>query len=228
MRQARRLAALNRLLLVAYSRRTAQAVLQRLPMPAVLPWLDRLLANNVTKEVRKDREVIFSASRAAFEQRRLEDAELRRLLTVFRTIDREFLATMCSPLEIPVPYEQIEPLRAERIQRLFEATRRVCQAGAGQPSLRAALVTAFPGEALERLLSDLMISYAQETRAIGAAVRMPTLLQPLRRRVLASLYETMARIASELAREAASRLRAGRVASQNLPASSCSGNSFVT
>lgn len=219
--QARRLAALHRCLLESYSRRSAQAVLQRLPLPAVLPWLDRLLASNVAKEVRKDREVIFSASRAAAEQRGIEGAELQRLLTVFRAIDREFLATMRSPLEIPVPYEQIEPLRSERICRLFDATRRVCQSGAGQPSMRAALVAAFPGEALERLLFDLMISYAQETRAIGAAVRMPALLQPLRRRVLANLYETMVKTAGKLAREAAGRLQVCRGTNQNLPASSC-------
>lgn len=212
---------MHRRLLESYSKRTAAAVLQRLPLPAVLPWLDRLLASNVAKEVRKNREVIFSASRAAIEQRGLEDAELQRLLTVFRVIDREFLAAMRSPLEIPVPYAEIEPLRSERIRRLFDATRRVCQSATVRQPMRMALVAAFPGEALERLLFDLMVSYAQETRAIGAAVRMPALLQPLRRRVLASLYETMLKTANELAREAAGRLRACRGTNQNVPASSC-------
>jgi hypothetical protein len=63
VRPARLLAALNRRLLEAYSRRTIDALLRHLPLPAALPWLERLLASNVEKEVRKDRAVIISAAR---------------------------------------------------------------------------------------------------------------------------------------------------------------------
>jgi hypothetical protein len=206
VRPARLLAALNRRLLEAYSRRTIDALLRHLPLPAALPWLERLLASNVEKEVRKDRAVIFSAARAAAEARSLDAVELQRLLQAAQAIDRDFLAQARGPLEIPVPYERINPLRAARIRRLFEATQKLCETWTARRSLRSALAAAYPQDVFERLLYDLLISYALETRELGAAVRMPALLQPLRRRVLAGLYGTMESAARSLAHEAAAWL----------------------
>jgi hypothetical protein len=42
---------------------------------------------------------------------------------------------------------------------------------------------------------------------LGESVRIPALLSPLRRRVLASLFETMEKTALALSREAAARIR---------------------
>ncbi|WP_126446059.1 hypothetical protein [Sulfuricystis multivorans] len=207
MHKARLLAALNRQLLETYSRRTTAAISARLPLPAALPWLDRLLASNVAKEVRKDAEVIHSAARAAVHQQAIDDAEVERLLRVAAAIDRDFLMTARGPLEIPIPYERINPVRRARIRRLFEAVQRVCAAWPTGRGLREALAAAYPGDALERLVADLLLSYAQETRILGEAVRMPALLMPLRQRVLSGLYATMEKTALALAREAASLSR---------------------
>lgn len=206
MQKARLLVELNRRLLETYSRRTTAAISARLPLPAALPWLDRLLASNVAKEVRKDAEVIHSAAQAAARRQAIDAAEVERLLRVAAAIDRDFLTTARGPLEIPIPYERIDPVRAARIRRLFEAVRQICAAWTKGRPLRAVLAEVFPGETFERLLFELLISYAQETRILGESVRMPALLTPLRRRVLAGLYETMEQTAQALSREAALRL----------------------
>lgn len=206
MRRARVLAELNRQLLAAYSRRTTAALRARLPLPVALPWLDRLLLSNVDKEVRKDAAVIQRAVQAQKAGQPLDERTLDELLQVARAIDRDFLAQAKSPLEIPIRYEIIDPVRAQRIRKLFESTQQLAAAWRPPHKLRAALAKTFPGPVLEQLLFDLMASYARETQALGESVRMPALLVPLRRRVLAGLYETMEKTAASLAREAADRL----------------------
>ncbi|NWG31435.1 MAG: hypothetical protein HXY29_08070 [Rhodocyclaceae bacterium] len=206
MDRARLLAELDRQLLEAYSRRTTSALQSRLPLPTALPWLDRLLLSNVEKEVRKDAAVIRRAVDTQNAGQSPDERIVGELLQIARAIDRDFLAQAKGPLEIPIRYEVIEPVRAERIRRLFEATQRLAAAWQPPRKLRAAFATVFPGPALERLLFELMVSYARETQALGESVRMPALLSPLRRRVLAGLYETMEKAAAALAREAADHL----------------------
>lgn len=207
MRRATVLAELNRQLLETYSRRTTAALQARLPLPRALPWLDRLLLDNVDKEVRKDAEVIRRAVQAADAGQPLDERGVSDLLQIARAIDRDFLAQLRAPLEIPICYESIEPVRRQRILKLFAASQRLAAAWRPPRTLRAVLVAAFPPPALEQLLFELMRLYARETQALGEAVRMPALLSPLRRRVLAGLYETMERTAAALAREAAECLK---------------------
>lgn len=206
MHRASILAELNRKLLVAYSRRTTEALRARLPLPVALPWLDRLLLSNVDKEVRKDAAVIQRAVQAQKAGQPLDERTLDELLRCARAIDRDFLAQAKSPLEIPIRYEIIEPVRRQRIRKLFDASQHIAAAWRPPRRLRAALAEAFPGPALERSLFELMALYACETQALGESVRMPALLAPLRRRVLDGLYGTMERTAAKLAHEAAGRL----------------------
>ncbi|MFN3884518.1 MAG: hypothetical protein ACK4Q4_07135 [Rhodocyclaceae bacterium] len=206
MHRARLLADLDRQLLEAYSRHTTSVLRSRLPLPAALPWLDRLLLSNVEKEARKDAAVIERAVQAQKVGQPLDERTLSELLQHARAIDRGFLAQAKGPLEIPIRYEVIDPVRAQRIRKLFESTQRLSAVWQPPRKLRAALADAFPDPALERLLFDLMTLYARETQALGESVRMPALLAPLSRRVLAGLYETMEKTAATLAYEAASRL----------------------
>ncbi len=209
MQRARLLAELNRRLLEAYSRRTAAALRARLPLPVALPWLDDLLLLNVDKEVRKDALAIHHAVQSARSAQPVDAARMEALLQAARAIDRDFLARARGPLEIPIRHELIDPVRRRRIRRLVDATAELCGAWTARRGLRAALALRFPGGALERLLFELMLGYAQETRLLGESVRMPVLLAPLRRRVLAGLFETMEQTAASLAREAAARMTAG-------------------
>lgn len=207
MHRARLLADLNRQLLEAYSRRTAAVLRACLPLPVALPWLDKLLLSNVAKEVRKDAHVIAAAVRAAQAGQPIDEALVVSLLQTARAIDRDFLAQARSPLEIPVRYEAVNPVRTQRIRKLLDAGSRLGAVWSSRRKLRVALAEVFPGNELERLLFELMVLYAHETQVLGEAVRMPALLSPLRRRVLAGLFETMAKMAAALSREAAGRIR---------------------
>ena len=212
MHRARLLADLNRQILEAYSRRTTAALRARLPLPVALPWLDKLLLLNVQKEVRKDTHVIGSAVQVTKAGQSIDEALVMSLLQTARDIDRDFLANARGPLEIPIRYEAVNPVRTQRIRRLLEASSRICGIWSPQRKLRAALAETFPEAELERLLFDLMVLYARETQVLGESVRMPALLSPLRRRVLAGLFETMEKTAQALAREAAGRIRRPKTA----------------
>jgi len=207
MHRARLLAELNRQLLEAYSRRTTAALRARLPLPVVLPWLDQLLLINVAKEVRKDAHVIGRAVRMTKAGQPIDDALVAALLQTAREIDRDFLASARSPLQIPIRYEAVNPVRTQRIHRLLDAGSRLSRAWSPRRKLRDALAETFPEAELECLLFDLLRLYARETQVLGEAVRMPALLSPLRRRVLAGLYETMEKTAQTLSREAAGRIK---------------------
>jgi len=216
MHRARLLAELNRQLLEAYSRRTTAALRARLPLPVALPWLDKLLLVNVEKEVRKDAQVLRRSVQATKTRQPLDDELVAALLQSSREIDRDFLAQARSPLEIPIRYEVVNPVRIQRIRRQLAATETLCAVWTPRRKLRKALAETFPATELERLLFDLMVYYARETQVLGESVRMPALLSPLRRRVLAGLYETMERTAQALSREAAGRIR--RVKTSRRPA----------
>jgi hypothetical protein len=207
MHKARLLAELNRQILIAYSRRTTAALRARLPLPVALPWLDQLLLSNVEKEVRKDAQVLRRAVQLAKAGQPIDDALVAALLQMAREIDSDFLARARSPLQIPIRYEAVNPVRTQRIRMLLDAGSRLSVAWSPRRKLRTALAEIFPAAELERLLFELMVLYARETQVLGESVRMPALLSPLRRRVLASLFETMEKTAQALAREAAGRLR---------------------
>jgi hypothetical protein len=207
MHRARLLADLNRQILETYSRRTTAALRARLPLPVALPWLDKLLLSNVQKEVRKDAHVIGRAVQATKAGQPIDDVLVMSLLQTAREIDRDFLASARSPLEIPISYEAVNPVRIQRIRKLLDAGNRLSAVWSPRRKLRAALADAFPEAELERLLFELMVLYARETQVLGESVRMPALLSPLRRRVLTSLYETMEKTAQALSREAAGRIR---------------------
>lgn len=207
MHKARLLADLNRQVLEAYSRRTTAALRARLPLPVALPWLDQLLLINVAKEARKDAQVIGHAVRIAKAGQPIDDALVAELLQSAREIDRDFLARARSPLEIPIRYEAVNPVRTQRIRKLLDAGSRLGAVWSPRRKLREALAETFPTAELERLLFELMVLYARETQVLGESVRMPALLSPLRRRVLAGLYETMEKTAQALSREAAGRIK---------------------
>jgi hypothetical protein len=205
------LSAANRHLLESYSRRTTAVLQAALPLPIALPWLERLLAENVAKEVRKNSLVIARADATVDAGEQPDEAMVEALLAAARDIDRNFLAGMGGvPLVIRIPYERIEPIRRRRIERLLDASIRILRAWQGRYRLRAVLDQTCPGVELERLLFDLLNLYAEETRVLGEAVRLPRLLVPLRQRVVGSLYRVMQDAAGQLAMETAARALSGR------------------
>lgn len=201
------LAALNGKILTAYSRRTIAALRTMLPLRLVLPHLEPVLALNVDKEVRKDALVILRAGEALDAGSPPGREAVQQLLDATKMIDRAFLERVDAfPVRIVIRYEEIAPVRMQRIECLLGAAYRILDAWGVAGRLRAALRAAYPQPDLERLLRELLRLYAVETRALSRSVRLPALLAPLRERAAQSLWEIMddaaRRLAGELARAA--------------------------
>lgn len=196
------LVALDRKILDAYSRRTTNALRAALPLRIALPHIEPVLARNVAKEMQKDALVIRRAGEALSAGFPPNGEALRRLLEATKEIDRAFLTQVGSlPLRIVIPYEEIMPVRMERIERLSGAAYRVLNAWQRQSGVRAAMQASYPRAELERLLLDLLQLYALETRILSRSVRLPMLLAPVRERIAQSLQGIMNDTAKRLAAE---------------------------
>ena len=177
---------MNGRLLRAYSRRCLAAV----PIP--LGPLEALLAANVEKEVRKDALAIQSAH------------DIEQLLRHAREIDREFVAKLERfPLvRLRIRYEDIEPIRRRRMERLLAAAAALAQAP--WRGIRPAARARYSRAEFETLLGEHLRLYAREVHALSRAVRLGALVAPLRARLL----KTMEAQADRLAREVADLLYA--------------------
>lgn len=189
-------------MLEAYSRRTVDTLRAALPLRLALPHLEPVLARNVAKETQKDALVIRRAAATLAAGRPPDREALRGLLEATQDIDRMFLAQAGAlPVRIVVPYHEVAPIRMRRIDRLFAAAYRILDAWRMARGLRAAVQESFPRAELERLLGELLLLYAAETRVLSRSVELPTLLVPLRERIAQSLFETMSDVARRLAGE---------------------------
>lgn len=168
-------------MLRAYSRRCVAAA--RLPLGP----LEALLAGNVDKEVRKDAAAIRSA----------RSVEL--LLRQAREIDREFIARLERfPLvRLRIRYEDVEPLRRRRIERLLEAARALLEPP--WRGIRAAASARYSRREFEALVREHLRLYAAEVHALSRSVRPALLVAPWRERLRA----LMEKQANALAREVA-------------------------
>lgn len=196
MGHAEALVTCDRGLLLVFSRQTSRALQQRFAAGMALPWLDQFLDLNVAKEILKDRQVILAA-------RHPGPAEMAALLAAARAVDRDFLHQVARlPIEIPIPYDAIEPIRARRMELLLALARSLLAAWKPGMKLSKVLLAALPERELEASLRQLMWLYAEETRAICLALRLPLLLRPLRDRLAEALFEVMTGTAADLARQA--------------------------
>jgi len=197
------LVAFDRRILETYSRRTTDALRAALPLRIVLPHIESFLALNVAKEVRKDALVIRRAGELLRQQVVPDAAMLRQLFQATREIDSNFLKRIGRfPVGIVIRYEEIEPIRLRRIERLLLAARAILENWPRQGGGRAALRESFTRGETEILLHDLMRLYALETQTLSRSLRLPTLLVPLREGIARSLYQIMNDAAVRLAREA--------------------------
>ncbi|WP_165873433.1 hypothetical protein [Parasulfuritortus cantonensis] len=197
MDRADALASCNRSLLRAFSRHVAVGLNDRLPVRMALPWLEHFLNQNVAKEIKKDTLVIRRAGAP------LGADAVRELLAAARDVDRHFLRNVAGiPVDIVIRYDEIEPIRRQRIERLGSAAHAVLSAWPDGRGARSACQAAYPRAELERQVHELLHLYARETRALAGALHMPMLLAPLRDRLARALYEVMTEAAGVLARRA--------------------------
>lgn len=202
MSRAAALGALDRRILLDFSARTSRALAKAMPLKIAIPHIEAVLAFNVGKEIEKDALVIREAALASGD---VDDpCAVRRLLQQTREIDAAFLGRVGKlPVGIVIPYEQIEPVRLRRIERLYGGARRVLSAWPGERRLRAALRAAYTRVELERLIADWLRLYALETQVLSRAVRLPALLVPVRERIAEGLFRTMHDTGARLAHAAA-------------------------
>lgn len=205
MDRAGALAALNRRILEAYSRRTTDALRAALPLRIALPHLEPVLALNVAKEAHKDALVIRCGAAALATGAAPGPETVRRLLEETKSIDRDFLDRVGAfPVRIVIRYEAVAPVRTQRIERLLSVAYRILDAWRTAGGLRAALLVSYSQPELERELYDLLRLYARETNALSRSVRLPAVLAPLRERLASGLHSAMnaaaTRLVSDLSR----------------------------
>lgn len=202
MKPAQALAAWNRKILEAYSRRTVEALRAILPLRLALPRIESFLAENVAKEAEKDAMVIRRVGAALAAGVTPGEEMSQQLLVASREIDRVFLARVTDfPIGIVIRYEETEPVRMRRIKCLQDAACRILGARPRQDRGRAAIRSSYPRAELERLIHDLMRLYALETQTLSRSLRLPALLVPLRERLAQALYGVMNDVAQSLAKE---------------------------
>ncbi len=204
MNRVRALTALNSRMLEVYSRRTTDQLRSVLPLRIALPRLEPFLALNLAKEVRKDALVIRAGGTALATGTPPGSDTSRQMYAATQAIDHEFLAQLGGfPVGIVIRYEEIAPIRTQRIDCLLAVAYRILDAWRRERGSRAAICSAYSRGEFERLLHELLRLYAQETQALSRSLRLPALLVPLRERLALSLYDIMNDTASRLARELA-------------------------
>jgi len=198
------LAALNRKILLTYSARTSRALADAVPLRIAVPHIEAVLAFNVGKEIDKDARVIREAAGAVAADVGVLPETLRRLLQDAREVDQAFLRRVGRlPVGIVIPYDDIEPVRLRRIERLYTATHRVLTAWAPDARTRDALQVSYTRVELEGWLYDWLRLYALETQVLSRAVRLPALIVPLRERIALGLFRIMQDTGARLAHAAA-------------------------
>jgi len=128
--------------------------------------------------------------------------KVEQLLRQAREIDREFVARLerFPLLRLRIRYEDVEPVRRQRIERLLEA----CRALLAPPwrGIRAAARARYGRAEFEALVREHLRLYAAEVHALGRSLRPALLIAPWRERLRA----LMERQANALAREVADLL----------------------
>ena len=135
--------------------------------------LEPVLALNVDKEIRKDALVIAQAAQPGAQ------GGLSALLCRAREIDLEFLARLGGfPVRIEIRYEEVEPIRRRRMERLFDAATRLLRPP--WRGLRPAVRACYDEAGFAAALGEHLSLYALEVHALHRSVRVPALIAPLR------------------------------------------------
>lgn len=205
MDRARALAGLNRKLLYEFSRRTIESLRPVLPLRLAIPHIEPFLALNVAKEARKDTLVIQRAGQALTSGSPAGKEAIRQLLEATKDIDRMFLARMDAlPLRVVIRYDEIAPIRTQRIERLLGAAYRILNQWREGCGVRTAVQAAYSRPEFEQLLRGMLQLYGRETQLLSNSVQLPILLVPAReiiaQRLIAAMNDAAARLAGDLSR----------------------------
>ena len=189
---------IDRRLLEAFSQRTTDRLRAVVGFGMLLPHIESFLAKNVSKEVIKDDLVIRYAGERITASAPFDAHTVRLLFEKTKEIDREFLRSVDGfPFRISIPYQQVAPLRSQRIQYTLELSHEVMR----QWRMGNRLRTVFTRADLEQRLLDIFTLYVKETIALNHSVQLPLLLAPLRDWLAHELQRIMNEVATQLVRE---------------------------
>jgi hypothetical protein len=194
-------------MLEAFSRRTAEGLKQHTLFRMMLGPLQSFLEVNVSKEVEKDRQVILLAASLVEDGRFPTRLDVQRLLAMARDIDRAFLQQAAIfPVDLIIDYQDIEPVRQQRIQNLLNECHQLLRQWRTMTCMRDAMAALYDADQFEKLLFDFLNLYSLETKMLSHSVRMPAVLSFARESVTQTVYVVMESVARQLANELASRL----------------------
>jgi hypothetical protein len=201
------LCAMDRAMMEAFSRRTAEALARHTLFGLLLPAFQSFLDINVRKEIEKDRRVIAAAAAALHAGRAPDATDAARLLTEARDIDRTFLRQATPfPLTLRIHYDDIEPARRRRIERLLDLGHRLLASWQGTRKFRAAAAAIFTRAQFLAAQREILRLYALETRMLGNSVSVPRLFAPARAQLADTIYSVMETAAEGLAGECTGRI----------------------
>jgi len=194
-------------MLEEFSRRTTQGLKQHTLFRMMLGPLRSFLDINVNKEVEKDRQVILHAASLVQAEKFPTQQDIQHLLELARNIDRAFLQqALILPVELNIRYQEIEPVRQQRIQSLLHETHQLFRQWQDMTCLRNALAVMFDAPQFAKLLFDIMHLYSMETKILSHSVRLPGLIAFARESLAQTIYLVMESVARQLANELAGRL----------------------
>jgi hypothetical protein len=195
---------MDRYMLEEFSRRTTQGLKQRSLFRLMLGPLQSFLDINVGKEIEKDRRVILHAASLVEDEKFPTQQDVQHLLALARDIDRAFLQqTVVVPVDITIEYQDIEPVRQQRIQCLLRESHQLLRQWREMRCVRNALADMYAAEQFRKLLFDILHLYSLETKLLSHCVRMPTVLSFASETLSQTVYVVMESVARQLSEELA-------------------------
>lgn len=194
-------------MLEQFSQRTIQSLKQQTLFRLILGPLQRFLESNVNKEVEKDRQTILLAASLVRDEKYPTQQDVQRLLDLARDIDQAFLheAVIFSG-KVTIHYQEIEPIRQQRIQCLLNETHQLLRQWQTMSCLRNALAVLYEPEQYQKLVYDILHLYCLETKALSHAIRLPALLSFASESLTQTIYVAMEAEARQLSAELVGRL----------------------
>jgi len=204
MDKAGLLCALDSYMLEEFSRRTIAGLKRHALFKLLLGPLRDYLKSNVTKEIEKDRQVLLHAASLVQADKFPTGQDTQHLLALARDIDRAFLQqAVLLPVELNIQYQEIEPIRARRIQGMLQESHHLFREWRGRRHLRETLAALYDMPQFAKLLFDFLHLFSQETRLLSQAVRMPGLITFARESLTQTVYVVMESVAHDLSTELA-------------------------
>ncbi|MBI1424188.1 MAG: hypothetical protein GC149_12020 [Gammaproteobacteria bacterium] len=201
------LCALDRYMLSEFCQRSAQSLNQRKLFRLMLGPLRRFLESNVQKEIEKDRQVILRAASLVQADRFPTGQDVQYLLKLARDIDRGFLEqTSHLPVDIAIPYQDIEPIRQQRMQIILNESHQLLRDWRLHHGLRRTFAAVYTAPQFAKLMFDVLHLYSLETKELSQSVRLPGIIAFARDSMTQTVYMVMESVARQLAQELTIRI----------------------